>query len=253
MKDHSNVVTPPTGQPAHADSAVASVFAAPGEMAERCRTVDWAATALGPVEQWSQSLRTMTAAVLASRNPMLLFWGPDLIQIYNDAFRPSLGSASGPHARHPRALGMRAADFWTDVWSVVGPQIDGVMSRGEAVWFEDLHLPIERDGRLDDAWWTYSYSPVRDDDGEINGTLVVCIETTAAVKANRDLLAERTERERSIAERERLLAAAEEARRNAELANRAKADFLAIMSHELRTPLNAIGGYADLIELGIHG
>ena len=194
-------------------------------MAERCRGFDWASTPLGAPETWSSSLRTMADAVLASRNPMLLFWGPELIQFYNDAFRPSLGASTGPEARHPRALGMRAADFWTDVWAVVGPQIEGVMTRGEAVWFEDLHLPIERDGRLDDAWWTYSYSPVRDDDGRINGTLVVCIETTTSVKARREL----------------------------EAANRAKGDFLAVMSHELRTPLNAIGGYAELMALGVHG
>jgi signal transduction histidine kinase len=161
-----------------------SLFAGTGEMAERCRSFDWAATPLGPVEQWSQSLRTMASAVLASRNPMLLFWGPHLIQLYNDAFRPSLGPSTGPAPRHPRALGMPATEFWTDVWHVVGRQIDGVMTRGESVWFEDLHLPIERGGGvLDDAWWTYSYSPVRDDDGTINGTLVVCLETTAAVQA----------------------------------------------------------------------
>ena len=328
-------------------------------MAQRCREFDWSATPLGAMSDWSQSLRTMADAVLASRNPMLLFWGRDLVQIYNDAFRPSLGSGDGPEARHPRALGMRAQDFWTDVWAVVGPQIAGVMERGEAVWFEDLHLPIERDGRMDDAWWTYSYSPVRDDDGRINGTLVVCIETTPAVKARRELIEERaraegilesmsdayivldkdfrfiaanaamlravdlpiekllnrslfelfpgtagnewerayreamerrqvthvllpykddrldiiaegsfyptpdgglaafwrdvSQRERTARERERLLALAEESRRSAELANRAKADFLAIMSHELRTPLNAIGGYAELIEIGVHG
>jgi PAS domain S-box-containing protein len=164
--------------------AAESLFSGPGEMAERCRSFDWAATPLGPVEEWSVSLRTMATAVLASRNPMLLFWGPDLIQFYNDAFRPSLGPATGPAPRHPRALGMRAADFWTDVWSVVGPQIEAVMTRGEAVWFEDLHLPIERGGGVvEDAWWTYSYSPVRDDDGSINGTLVVCLETTSSVQA----------------------------------------------------------------------
>jgi PAS domain S-box-containing protein len=161
-----------------------TLFTGPGEMAERCRTFDWAATPLGAVEQWSQSLRTMAAAVLASRNPMLLFWGPRLIQFYNDAFRPSLGPPGGPAPRHPRALGMPAAEFWTDVWDVVGPQVRGVMERAEAVWFENLYLPIERgDGTLDDAWWTYSYSPVRDDDGRINGTLVVCLETTPSVKA----------------------------------------------------------------------
>ncbi|HEX6533885.1 MAG TPA: ATP-binding protein [Gemmatimonadaceae bacterium] len=165
----------------------ATLFAGPGEMRALCRALDWAATPLGPVEQWSQSLRTMADAVLASRNPMLLFWGPDLVQLYNDALRPSLGAASGPSPRHPRALGMRAADFWTDVWHVVGPQIEGVMTRGEAVWYEDLHLPIQRDGALSDAWWTYSYSPVRDDDGHIAGTLVVCLETTGRVLAERRL------------------------------------------------------------------
>ena len=152
-------------------------------MRSRCRSFDWALTPLGPVESWSQSLCTVATAVLASRIPMLLFWGPRLIQFYNDAFRPSLGSSAEATARHPRALGMPAAEFWTDVWDVVGAQIDAVMTRGEAVWFENLHLPIERDGKLDDAWWTYSYSPVRDDDGRIGGTLVVCLETTAAVRA----------------------------------------------------------------------
>jgi PAS domain-containing protein len=173
------------------DPTAAALFAAPGEMAARCRAFDWASTPLGAVETWSRSLRTMADAVLASRNPMLLFWGPELVQLYNDAFRPSLGASTGPGARHPRALGMPASAFWTDVWDVVGPQLDGVMTRGEAVWFENMHLPIERDGRMDDAWWTYSYSPVRGDDGGIAGTLVVCLETTATVRAYRDLELER--------------------------------------------------------------
>ena len=356
-KDESSMSLAPSAVGADARDA-AQLFAGPGEMAARCREFDWSATPLGAVSTWSQSLCTMASAVLASRNPMLLFWGPDLVQLYNDAFRPSLGSDMGPAARHPRALGMRAADFWTDVWSVVGPQIDGVMTRGEAVWFENLHLPIERNGRLDDAWWTYSYSPVRDDDARIGGTLVVCLETTGAVRASREVEHERarsagilesmsdahfvldrdfrivsvnrtmmanvglareemlgrsvwsvfpgllggpferayrgaaagtsvhlthhygdarldlvadvdayptpdggvaifwrdvTERERVAAERERALADAQAARAEAEAANQAKAQFLATMSHELRTPLNAIGGYAELIELGIHG
>ena len=105
---------------------------------------------------------------------MFLWWGPELVQIYNDAYRPSLGAGD----RHPRALGARASEFWTDIWEAIGPQIEQVMTTGEPTWHEDQYLPIERNGRLEDVWWTYSYSPVRDDDGRIGGTLVVCLETT---------------------------------------------------------------------------
>ncbi len=187
---------------------VEAAFAGPGEMAARCRALDWAATPLGPVPAWPQSLRTMAGAVLNSRNPMLLFWGPELVQLYNDAFRPSLGPLeSGPAARHPRALGARGREFWSDVWPTIGPQVEGVMTRGASYWFEDQYLPIERNGRLEDVWWTYSYSPVRDDDGRIAGTLVVCMETTERVLAERRLkesaatLEERTTAvERALAE-----------------------------------------------------
>jgi PAS domain S-box-containing protein len=158
------------------------LFAGEGEMRALCREFDWASTALGPSASWSHSLRATAGIVLNSRNPMFLFWGPELIQIYNDAYRPSLGEGG----RHPRALGMRAEEFWTDIWDVIGPQIDQVMSGGDATWHEDQHIPIERNGRLEDVWWTYSYSPVRDDDGSIGGTLVVCQETTTRVLADRE-------------------------------------------------------------------
>jgi PAS domain S-box-containing protein len=130
----------------------------------------------------SPSLGTTADIVLASRNPMFLWWGPELVQLYNDAYRPSLGEGG----RHPRALGMRGMEFWTDIWDVIGPQIEQVMTTGEPTWHEDQYLPIERNGRLEDVWWTYSYSPVRDDDGRIAGTLVVCLETTSRMMAERD-------------------------------------------------------------------
>jgi PAS domain S-box-containing protein len=165
-----------------ANDAAAVLFAGPGEMRALCRAYDWASTPLGPLEAWPLSLRTTAGIVLESRNPMFLFWGPELIQLYNDAYRPSLGEGG----RHPRALGMRGEEFWTDIWEVIGPQIEQVMTTGEATWHEDQYLPIERNGRLEDVWWTYSYSPVRGDDGRIAGTLVVCQETTGRIRAERE-------------------------------------------------------------------
>ena len=150
------------------------LFDGPGEMRALCRAFDWSRTPLGPSTSWPQSLRTTVGIILASRNPMFLFWGPELIQVYNDAYRPSLGHGG----RHPRALGMRGREFWTDIWHAIGPQIHQVMTTGEPTWHEDQYLPIERNGRLEDVWWTYGYSPVFGDDGRIAGTLVVCQETT---------------------------------------------------------------------------
>ena len=93
------------------------VFSHEGEMGRLCREMDWSATPLGPVSGWSYSLRTTVHTVLHSRHPMFLFWGPELVQIYNDGYRPSLGAGG----RHPRALGMRGAEFWTDIWDIIGP------------------------------------------------------------------------------------------------------------------------------------
>ena len=160
------------------------LFAGPGEMRALCRELDWAATPLGAPAGWSRALRTAVGIVLGSRNPMFLFWGPELVQVYNDDYRPSLGQGG----RHPAALGMRGREFWTEIWHAIGPQLDQVMTTGEATWHEDQYLPIERNGRLEDVWWTYSYSPVHDDDGSIGGTLVVCQETTGRVLAERERL-----------------------------------------------------------------
>ena len=162
-------------------------FDGPGEMREACRAFDWSGTPLGAVHSWSTSLRTTAAMAMDSRQPMVLFWGPELAQIFNDAFRPSLGT----NLDLGTALGAPARQFWSVVWEAVGPQLAQVWAGGDAIWFEDIYRPIERDGRLDDVWWTYSYSAVHGDDGEIEGILVVCQETTGRVRAEQALKGER--------------------------------------------------------------
>lgn len=147
------------------------------------REFNWAGTSLGPPHTWPLSLRTTVRMLLSSRHPMFLFWGSDLIQFYNDAYRPSLADGG----RHPAALGMRGAEFWTDIWEIIGPQIEQVMSGGEATWHEDHLVPILRNGRIEEVYWTYSYGPAFGDDGSVAGVLVVCQETTPRVFTERRL------------------------------------------------------------------
>jgi len=143
---------------------------------------DWSATPLGSASGWPASLTATIANMLHTRQPMLLFWGPELIQFYNDSFVPSFGQG-----KHPAAMGQRARDCWADAWPVVGAQIEAVMSRGEPAWQEDALIPIYRNGRMEEVFWTYSYSPAFDDQGEIVGTLVIVTETTARVVSMRRL------------------------------------------------------------------
>jgi PAS domain S-box-containing protein len=149
-----------------------------GEMADLTRAFDWASTPVGPIEEWQDTLVTTVNLLLGNRHPMFLWWGDELIQFYNDGYRPSLGSD-----KHPKALGQHGRDCWPEIWAAIGPQIEGVMTRGDATWHEDQFLPIYREGRLVDVYWTYSYSPVRDPQGVIRGTLVTCSETTGRVVA----------------------------------------------------------------------
>lgn len=153
-----------------------------GEMADLTRAFPWNTTSIGPIESWPETLRTVVNTMLASRHPMFLWWGNDLVQFYNDAYRPSIRED-----KHPRALGQPGRECWQEIWHVIGPQIDAVMERGEASWHENQLVPINRNGRLEDVYWTYGYSPVRDSTGSIKGTLVVCTETTESVVAKRQL------------------------------------------------------------------
>lgn len=154
-----------------------------GEMGLLTRTKDWSKTPVGAVETWPQSLRTTLGILLNSKFPMFLFWGPEHICFYNDAYRPSLGN----DGKHPDILGQKGAEYWPEIWGFISPLIDQVLTKGESTWHEDLLLPIYRNGKIEDVYWTFSYSPVINDDGNIAGVLVICNETTDKVNIRKNL------------------------------------------------------------------
>jgi len=149
-----------------------------GEMGRLTRAYDWSATELGIPQAWPQSLKTTLGIMLNSKFPMFLWWGPDLICFYNDAYRPSLGN----NGKHPMILGMPAKEAWPEIWHFISPLIQQIFSGSEAVFFEDMLVPIFRNGKLEDVYWTFSYSPVCDESGSVAGVLVTCCETTQKVQ-----------------------------------------------------------------------
>jgi len=148
---------------------------------ELIRQVDWSNTAVGPVEGWPQSLLTSISICLNSRFPMLIWWGPSFIKIYNDAYITMLGE------KHPRALGQPGKEVWPEIWPIIGPMLEGVMQRGEATWSEDTMLPLERKGFIEECYFTFSYSPINIESGEIGGVFTAVSETSAKVIGERRL------------------------------------------------------------------
>jgi PAS domain S-box-containing protein len=144
-----------------------------GEMGERTRQFNWALTSVGMPESWPESLRTLVRFILHAKIPILLCWGTDLILFYNDAFRLSLGSTG----KHPTALGQCGEDTWAEAWPVSKPLIIQVLERGEATGGGARLIPVNRNGRIENGFWTFDYSPVWLETGEVAGVLVVCHET----------------------------------------------------------------------------
>jgi hypothetical protein len=150
-------------------------------MGARMRAFDWSTTALGPAEAWPQSLKTSVSTCLNSRFAILIWWGKDLTKLYNDAYVPILGH------KHPRALGAPGREVWPEIWHIIGPMLEGVMERGEATWADNLLLELERDGYPEECYFTFSYSPIRDELGNVTGIFTPVQETTAQVVGERRL------------------------------------------------------------------
>lgn len=165
-----------------------------GECAQLIRHFNWEATPLGSPEKWPISLRSTLAMMLSSQFPMFVWWGEDLIQFYNDAYRMSLGD----NGKHPLAIGQRGEDCWPEIWDFVYPKIRKVLDEGESFWYDDLLLPIYRNGKLEDVYWTFSYSPLFGDDGNINGVMVICNETTEKISDSRRLGDDKNELEFAV-------------------------------------------------------
>ena len=145
-------------------------------MGQLTREHDWAHPPIGAISTWPPHLRTAVSLCLASRFPIVLFWGPDFRQFYNDAYRPILGQN-----KHPRALSQCAHECWAEIWDVIGPMLTGVVTTGEATWSNNLLLLLDRNVHLEECYFTFSYSPILDESGRVAGIFCAVTETTEEV------------------------------------------------------------------------
>jgi signal transduction histidine kinase len=155
-----------------------------GDMGRAIREMDWASTSLGRPESWPQSLRSLVGLMLGGSQPLFLAWGPDRIWLYNDAFTPILGN------KHPEALGSPSAKVWAEAWDVLAPLFAEVYA-GHGVHMGDFAIELDRRGALEEARFSFSYTPARDESGAVAGLFGICTETTAQIVAARRLSEER--------------------------------------------------------------
>ncbi|MEP6491735.1 MAG: ATP-binding protein [bacterium] len=183
MDDHSEPVHRHqlASDPPIVGSEVDRIFAGGDEMGALMRATDWGSTPLGPPSNWPQSLRTSISIMLEARFPMVVAWGPEFRFFYNDRYRPILGKT-----KHPGALGTPGQVIFPEVWHAIGPEFNRVR-RGESFAIEDWLLPLDRNGYLENCYFTLSYSPIRDESGDVGGLLAVVAETTGRVEGERRL------------------------------------------------------------------
>ncbi|HLM64169.1 MAG TPA: hypothetical protein VK306_07710, partial [Acidimicrobiales bacterium] len=167
-----------------AEAAWREVVARGGQAGALAAELDWSATPLGPVAGWPQSLRTAVGICLTSRFPLLVWWSDELVMVYNDAYRPILGAS-----KHPGAMGAPGRLIWPEIWDVIGPMLEGVLRGDGATWSDDQLLILDRNGYLEECYFTFSYSPILDESGGIGGVFTAVTETTDEVVGTRRLQA----------------------------------------------------------------
>ncbi len=169
-----------------------------GEMGSLIRSMDWSKTSLGPVAGWPQSLRTTVSICLASDLPICVIWGPGLVQLYNDAYRVICGG------KHPRSMGQNFPECWREAWPVIGEAHDSALA-GDTAFLETQHIFLERHGYTEECFFTFSFSPIRDETGRVGGLFHPVIEMTTQMlsarrtRALRDLIAH-TSKAKSVSE-----------------------------------------------------
>ena len=152
-----------------------------GEMASRMRSLDWNQLPAGPVSSWPEELRNAVSLCLASRHPIEIWWGPEYLRFYNDAYRPILGAT-----KHPQFIGRAGQEMWAEIWHVVEPLLRSVRETEQAIYQDDLQLFVTRNGYLEEAYFSFSYGPIFRG-GEVAGIFSPCTETTAYVLQRRRL------------------------------------------------------------------
>ncbi len=163
-----------------------------GDVGALMRSMDWRHHPLGPLENWPESLKVSAGICIASRFDLIVWWGPDLIMLYNDSYRRTLG------VKHPGALGKPGREVYPEIWEVIGPMLQHVLATGEATWSADLNLLLERNGYREETYHTFSYTPIRDDSGKVVGIITPVSETTEEVISQRRLITLRDLAARSV-------------------------------------------------------
>lgn len=192
------------------------------EMADRIQNFDWSKTALGPLESWSLSLKNAVTLMLSSGHPMYLAWGDEHIQIYNDAYRPILGHSG----RHPSALGQSARECWPEAWTELQLRWNSVKSTGKNYTGENVRYVLRRNGHFEEAFFSLSIAPLRNDKLDIEGIFITCFETTDKIRQDLKLKNDIMRFQHQLHEYQQKLSIRDE--------------FMSIASHDLKSPLTAL-------------